>query len=142
LLNRVPASQVEQRESEAEGFGRGRAVKTSFVEFAGQLEGSNTQFYMTTQPLPHLPDGRPELMAEPVTSLSGVPVGPVALVTLYHPSCLNLFIILQPWALGYSFWLVGFVAHDTGDFPMRPALMGNLVPFTYNLWIGSTTSGE
>lgn len=54
--------------------------------------------YMTTQPLPLDDDGRPALMASPLSSLSS-------------------------------------------SFPLRPTIMGNLVPATYNMWIGGTPPG-
>ena len=29
-----------------------------------------------------------------------------------------------------------------GDFPMRPALVGNLVPMNYNVWMGAAADGS
>lgn len=63
--------QVEQRESDTDGFGRGRSMEMQFDQFAQHLIDKSNRFYMTTQPLPELSDGRPDLMAEPVTSLAG-----------------------------------------------------------------------
>ncbi|ELR13519.1 uncharacterized protein ACA1_247230 [Acanthamoeba castellanii str. Neff] len=93
------AVKVERRDSSRGRFGEGREVRTTFGTFLDGLAAGDDLHYMTTQDITRDPDGRPEIIAPPLTLLAD-------------------------------------------DFPLRPALMGHLVPASLNLWMGNSREGS
>jgi hypothetical protein len=87
---------VEERESSAAAFGRGRKVRMPFGEFVRRAGSGDDSLYLSAQPLPEGTDGPTELFAPP---------------------------------------LRGRLAADV---PLRPRLLGRLVPQQLNVWMGST----
>jgi len=89
---------VERRESVRGRFGEGREVRMTFGRFLAGLEAGDDLHYMTTQDIARDADGRPAVLAPPLTLLAD-------------------------------------------DFPLRPTLMGGLVPANINLWMGNSREG-
>ena len=57
----------------------------------------------------------------------------------------SVYLTTQPVAVapdGHPELCAAPVAQLQGDFPLRPALLGNLVPQQLNLWMGAAPAGE
>ena len=118
LVERADSSSVvhvEHRASDRERFGRGRRLKMQFKDFAQAIAGmdsssrdgncssssssssggsssSSTQLYLTSQPLPQLSDGRPDVMAPPLRQMrDAFPARPPLLGHLI-PASYNLWL--------------------------------------------------
>jgi hypothetical protein len=59
--------EVEHRESTQHKYGRGRTMRMSFSRFLDRIASNDQLLYMTTQNLETSEEGRPDLMAPPVT---------------------------------------------------------------------------
>lgn len=79
--------EVEQRGSEAEGFGKGRRIPLRFGEAVARMARGDASLYLTTQAVGTEPDGHPALYASPVAQLAGdVPLVPAVMGPLVPQS--------------------------------------------------------
>ena len=88
---------VEYRDSKSGRFGQGRERTMKMDEFVSLIKQGDLLHYLTTQDLKVDEEGRPAMMASPISEL------------FRH-----------------------------GDFPLRPSLLPNLIPFNLNLWFGNS----
>jgi len=102
---------VEIRPNEKETFGKGHENQMTFGRFCDMQEMGDTMHYLTTQDVEANNEGRPELMAPFMKELrTGKDGG--------NDGCDN---------------------DNISDFPLRPKLMGNLVPQNINMWMGNAS---
>lgn len=91
-LQGVAQLQVEQRGSEAEGFGKGHKVPLPFGEMLRRMAGGDTSLYLTTQSVEMGPDGHARLYASPVAELAAdIPLVPAVMGSLV-PQSINLWV--------------------------------------------------
>lgn len=90
---------IEYREHNKDRYGQAKEVKMRFGEFLDGISKGDDLHYLTTQDLVRDEEGRPEIIAPPLT-------------------------------------------HLLDEFPLRPELMGKLVPANINLWLGNSADGS
>lgn len=82
---------MEARDSEAQGFGRGKKVRMAFGDFLRRVSGGDATLYHTTQEAAVEADGHPALYAPPLAQLAGdFPPRPALLGRLV-PQAVNLW---------------------------------------------------
>jgi hypothetical protein len=83
---------VELRGSSAESFGRGNRVEMSFAELLQKIERGDTSHYMTTQPLPSLPNGSEGIVGPPLDKVQHEIPSRLSLLPSLQLQSINLWV--------------------------------------------------